>query len=152
MDHPLGIAVVLHEMGRTALEDGDLDRAAAILTEALRHLREVALEWSATQPGRGPEAILGAPWAVLGCLAGLARIEAARGRFARAARLSGAIAGMQDTLEILPGEVHSAVFDDRVELDPRAIDDPDVASAWAEGEALSLLDAIGEALADDRGA
>jgi hypothetical protein len=150
MDHPLGIAVVLHELGRTVLEDGDLDRAGAIMTEALRHLREVALEWSTTQPDRGPEAILGAPWAVLGCLAGLARIEAARGRIDRAARLSGAIVGMQDTLEILPGEVHSAVFDDRVTLDPRSIDDPDVATAWAEGQTHSLLVALGAALEDDR--
>jgi hypothetical protein len=147
MDHPLGIAVVLYEQGRTALEDGDLDRAGLILSEAVRHLREVALEWSSTQPNRGPEAILGAPWAVLGCLAGLARIETARGRPACAARLSGAIAGMQETLEILPGEVHSAVFDDRVQLDPRAIDDPHVADAWDQGRQLTLLGAIDEALA-----
>jgi hypothetical protein len=58
------------------------------------------------------------------------------------------MAALRDALNILPGDVHSAVFDDRIEFDLGRLAEPALAAAWADGEWLDLLEAIDAALAD----
>jgi predicted ATPase/class 3 adenylate cyclase len=122
-------ALCLSALARLALYRGDSDRAVALLEESLSRHHAV-----------------GSRWMIAVCLDGLAGVSLARGEPERAARLLGA----EDTLwEAAGSSVWLTIRGDhdrcmaaaRAELGESAF-----STAWAEGRAMNVEQAIGYAL------
>jgi predicted ATPase/transcriptional regulator with XRE-family HTH domain len=169
-----GIAVALLNLGEAALYQGDLERADAALSEGLALFRQLGdrasiavgmanLGTVARKRGGGTEAVaLGrealALYRELGdqpqCAEGLeqlAKTLGAAGQGERAARLLGAAASLRGTLGApLPAheraDIEQATAAARVTLGEEAWE-----AAFAAGRALSLEEAIAEALGEQRG-
>jgi DNA-binding CsgD family transcriptional regulator/tetratricopeptide (TPR) repeat protein len=118
---------------------GDLSVAQGRFEEA-RRLFEVCL---------GIYRRLGARARLAGVLESFARLAAAQEQSARALRLAGAAAALRDGVAAHPTPGDSVWL--RRGLDPvRArLGELDSAAAWAQGRALSLEQAVGEALTED---
>jgi predicted ATPase/class 3 adenylate cyclase/sugar phosphate isomerase/epimerase len=124
------IAWALHEMGHVALAQGDTGQAGLQLAESLRIAREI------DQRQR-----------IAATLAGIAGVMAAQGQPARAARLFGAAAALFDGLGVTM-ERADRMADERDEAAARAaLGDEAFASSWEAGRALTLEQAVDEALA-----
>jgi predicted ATPase/class 3 adenylate cyclase len=124
------IAWALCGLGFVACHQGDLPRATACFAESLGVAHEI---------GQQPR--------VVACLVGLAAVAAAMGRWARAARLLGAAQALSDAIG-LPFEPPDRLdFDQSATAARAALEAPTFAAAWAAGQALSLDEAIAEALA-----
>jgi non-specific serine/threonine protein kinase len=124
---------MLRRLGHFALHQGDLPRAAALLGEAVDRLRAA-----------------GALHNVPACLVGLAGVAAAQGDAARAARLCGAATAVLEARygRERPADVTDEVDFERIVAGVRAtLDAPEVAAAWAAGRAMSLEQAVEDALA-----
>jgi non-specific serine/threonine protein kinase len=125
-----GIAEALAYLGETARDRGDDAGAADLLAQGLTAFRDLG-------------DLVGAGL----CLIGLASVAGATGQVTRAARLFGAAEAVHDAVghRPTPGEDPRR---ERVAAALRArLDEPAVADAWAEGRALSLDRAVGDALA-----
>jgi predicted ATPase/DNA-binding CsgD family transcriptional regulator len=131
----LGVAYTLYTLGRVSVEEGDYNRARVLLGESMVLLRE-----------------LGERWGLAACLEALALANASpRGDddgAARAARLWGSAEALRETLgapltaaDRRVHERHQAVA--RARLGPERW-----AAAWATGRALSLDEALAEAVDD----
>ena len=168
---PLAVSLAYARRGLIAHVSGDLAGAAAYLEEAERRLRALGHAWglSETLPYLGDVArdrgdLAGAlaryreslplvqahgdRLLVAGALAGVANVEAARGRPQRAARLDGAVAALREELgaTVTPWErpaYERQVAAVRATLSPEAF-----AAAWEAGRTLRLEQAVAEALAD----
>jgi predicted ATPase/DNA-binding NarL/FixJ family response regulator len=130
MDDPYGAGHALRLLGVLAAEAGDVERAVPLLREAIAHLSRMC---GADEVG--------------GCLDGLADVAIAVGDPATASRLLGAIdaaliAEGSTQSETTPGE-HAA----RVAAVIAALGEDGYRAAWEAGYALSLDEAIAEALA-----
>jgi tetratricopeptide (TPR) repeat protein len=126
-----GIGSVLESLADVAFETGDLAAAERLLREVLTIARDV-------------DEREGLP----SYLSGLARAAASAGEPLRAARLWGAAAALRDALgaPIAPKDVHE--YQQRVEA-ARAQGDPTAFGvAWAEGQTMSLEQAVASALGD----
>jgi predicted ATPase/class 3 adenylate cyclase len=125
-----GAAMALFELGRTAHRQGDAMRAAALFAETLLPFQRTGC------------------WRDLAyALAGLAEIAGERRQPERAARLLGAAEALREAIghplpPIMREEYDSAVAAARTQMDEDAF-----AAAWSAGRALSLEQAIAEALA-----
>jgi predicted ATPase/DNA-binding CsgD family transcriptional regulator len=122
-----GIAQALGTAAAAASERGDQVRAARLYDETL------AL-WLESDDGRG----------IAGTLAGIAGVANRRGQSERAARLLGAAWGVAESLGVryLAHHVHA----ERVLAATRSqLDDQTFEVAWAEGQALSIDQAVAEA-------
>jgi predicted ATPase/DNA-binding CsgD family transcriptional regulator len=122
-----GIAQALGTAAAAASERGDQVRAARLYDETL------AL-WLESDDGRG----------IAGTLAGIAGVANRRGQSERAARLLGAAWGVAESLGVryLAHHVHA----ERVLAATRSqLDDQTFEVAWAEGQALSIDQAVDEA-------
>jgi len=129
LGHKHAITAALSELGIVALSQGDHQRAAALYRESL--------DLAAEQGDR-----LG----VAKCLAGLAAGAAAQGEYALAARLFGAAEALRESIGA-PMPVSDRVWYDRYVASVRAsLTGEDLAAAWAHGRALSLDEAIRDAL------
>jgi predicted ATPase/DNA-binding SARP family transcriptional activator len=125
----MAIAHVLHNLGHIAHRQGDDERATAHFTESLDLCRA-----------------MGSKVGIAYCLAGLAGVVEAQGQPRRAARLFGAVHSLLDAT--------SGVLEpiDRLEYERNAADaraqlgEAAYATAWAEGQAMPLEQAIAEAL------
>jgi predicted ATPase/DNA-binding CsgD family transcriptional regulator len=163
-------SLLLKSLGYVARLEGDLPRATALLEEALAISREIGFAFATAEAlaylgetvrDRGDDARaaallaegltafreLGDPVGVGLCLIGLASVAGAVGQLTGAARLFGAAEAVYDVVghRPTPGEDPRR---ERVAAALRArLDEPAVAAAWAEGRALSLDQAIGDALA-----
>ena len=133
----LGTATVLHNLGHVALRQGDQRQAAELFKQAL------ALH----QEGDNDRGV-----ALSLCLAGLGGVAAAsaeaNAEWTRVARLLGAAAAGLETAERGISPVDQAEFDHyqgaaRAALEPAAFD-----AAWAEGQAMTLEQAVAYALED----
>jgi tetratricopeptide (TPR) repeat protein len=125
-----GVAESLSDLGFVELAEGDYVQAARLLTESLVHKRE-----------------LGNTWGMTVCIEGFAQLSAARGQLEQAARLFGAVSSLRNTLEVRLGSAF-LVIQERHSAALRAqLDEATFARAWAAGQALSLEQAIAEALA-----
>jgi len=130
LDHPWGIPDALRTLADDALARGDVDTARVRYQASLvrwRDLRE-RLHMS-------------------GCFAGLARVALATGQTEAAARLFGVVGALDAAMGYAhPRELHAAIAAatdaTRVALGAAAFD-----AAWKEGGALSLEQAVAEALA-----
>jgi predicted ATPase len=125
------VAMSLFHLGIVALDQGDHGRAGAYLAESLTLWRNIGWQWAALH--------------ALEVCAGLA---AAQGAGRKAARLFGADEALRETL----GLGILAIWRDRYQRALAAaralLDDATFAAAWAEGRAMTLEQAITEALSD----
>jgi len=129
---PAAVAEVVLYMGRVARAEGDEVRAARLFAESLALLCEF-------RAGNKRDNAY--------CLEGLAGITAAQGQLARAARLFGTAEALRESAGIVLPPVHRGAYDrDVVQLRAK-MDEASFAAAWAEGRALTLEQAITEALA-----
>jgi non-specific serine/threonine protein kinase len=121
-------AQALGYLGRISLQQGDRPEARRYLGDALGIYRRLGSK-------------RGAAWT----LSSMAQIALAEEHAARAARLLGAAQALFEDFGALPAEValHSTAAAIRAALGGRAF-----AAAWAEGQAMSLEDAIAYALAE----
>ena len=122
-----GIAQALGTAAAAASERGDQVRAARLYDETLTL-------WLESDDGRG----------IAGTLAGIAGVANRRGQSERAARLLGAAWGVAESLGVryLAHHVHAerVLAATRSQLDDHLFD-----TAWTEGQALSIEQAVAEA-------
>lgn len=124
-----GIASSLTNLGEIACLRGDLERAAALHSESLTLFRE-----------------LGAPWGILYCLQRLALVGQTPSSQRHAARLSGALATLRVTLGMpVPHDEHARVEAALAALHA-ALGADAFDATWSEGQAMTLDQAIAEAL------
>jgi predicted ATPase/DNA-binding CsgD family transcriptional regulator len=129
-DDQVGIAETLHNLALVALEQRDY-----------RHARDLLAESMATGGGRvDRQKMLFNVWA-------LARIVLAGGEVERATRLFAAAAPMLTTLAYGADSVDLASFQHDVACLRAQLGEQAFAAAWAEGEAMSLEEAVALALA-----
>jgi DNA-binding CsgD family transcriptional regulator len=127
-----GAGFFLRSLAQVAVQQGDHARATALLKERLILARQLRDRWNL------PDAIEGLAW-----------VASAAGRAARAARLYAAGEALrQASGTVLLGERHSR-RERRLAALRAAVGEPHFVAAWAEGDALSLEDAVADALADE---
>ena len=123
------IAWALYSRGFTALYREDYDRAVASFVEGLSICHKIADRWVSEE-----------------CLEGLARIATARRRYERAARLFGTAEVLREELGYRFGTRHQARHDQDVAHTRAALGDTAFLVALAEGQAMTLEQAIEYAL------
>ncbi len=129
MDHPWGVPASLRNLADEALERGDIVTAAGHYRESLdrwRHLRE--------------KIHLG------GCLFGVARVALAMGQPRQAARLVGAMEAVNDSLGTAHPPGRREALEKVVASAQSALGEAGWGQAWDEGRALSLGEAVVEAI------
>jgi predicted ATPase/DNA-binding SARP family transcriptional activator len=126
------LAVALLLLGRIAQAQGDSDRARGLLRRSLRLCQE-----------RGNRRELAER------LETLAAVDQAQGRLARAARLRGATAAMRDTHGPPVAPIDRADREHEVAVLRAALSEEAFVTAWAEGQTMTLHDAVAFALEDD---
>jgi non-specific serine/threonine protein kinase len=130
----MGVSVALTNLGAVAWEAGDLEGASTAYRDAL-----------------GIEQALGNRVGIGYCLEGFGAVAAARGPWARAARLGGAAEALREEvgapLERLDQRLHDGwVSKLRAALDPATLE-----KEWARGRAMGLEEAVREALVSVQG-
>jgi non-specific serine/threonine protein kinase len=131
IDDVEGIAHALGYLGMAALRQGDAGRAMALVGESLTHY-----------------ATLGDRQGVAQCLADLAAVAAARDRSERAARLLGAAASLREAIALPPDPADRPALEATVAGTRMALGEAGFAAAWEAGRALSLDEAVAEALSE----
>jgi predicted ATPase/Tfp pilus assembly protein PilF len=126
------IANVLHNLGHVMLYQGDVPGAIKSFMESLTLQQE-----------RGDTR------RIVQVLAGLGGLAGARGQPERATRLLGASAALFEHLDVHLERVDQFEFDRYVAAVRAQLDEAIFAAAWAAGRALTLEQAVAEALAGD---
>jgi tetratricopeptide (TPR) repeat protein len=127
-----GAAVALHKGGYVALHQGNLARAEALLKEGLALYQEFDNRWG-----------------IAHCLAGFGALALARAQPERATRLLGA------TSALLAATVYHLELPDSADYDGSLVtvraqlDEAAFAAAWAEGQAMTMEEAIACATTED---
>jgi tetratricopeptide (TPR) repeat protein len=129
-DRNYGLLWVYHGLGETALGLGRLDEAARWLAQGL------ALSQS-----------LGDQASIAWCLAGLGSAAALDEQPERAARLWGAAERLRQAIGCRPAPAARATYEQALALARAQLGEEGFAAAWAAGQALTLEQAIAEALA-----
>jgi predicted ATPase/class 3 adenylate cyclase len=129
LDYRDGVAQVLLDLARVARVQGDHNVAAERFAESLVLCREVENARDTVY-----------------CLAGLASIAAASGQPERAARLFGVAEALRESAGILLPPVQRADYEHDVTAARAQLNEATFAAAWAAGRALSVEQAIAEAL------
>jgi hypothetical protein len=171
LDNTFGIADTLHILGGNARLQGDDARALALEQESLALCRElgfkslipavlIGLGYIAQRQGDAARARGCFAEALTLCresdnqqmlvvsLAGLARVAGMQGQPERAARLFGAVEALAELLQAPLSAGHQIEIDRNMALTRAQVDEATFAAAWAEGRALSLEQAIADALGD----
>lgn len=125
-----GIALSTHFLGLVAYRAGDFPAARARYRDALLGFRE-----------------LNSPTLVLVMLCEFTGLAAALQQPERAARLAGTCAMVSESSQVLAIPLTDTVLQEGLEQAKRALGAAAFAAAWAEGRALSLEEAVEEALA-----
>jgi hypothetical protein len=112
-----------------ALEEGDLDEAAAHFKEALVASAELEDSWITPR-----------------ALSGLASVATRKARHRRAARLSGASEAVREVSGTREQSLWRPVFDRDASTARAALGDEAFTAAWAEGRAMGVARAIAYAL------
>lgn len=168
LDDTLWPPFALNALGLVAYEQRDFDRAATRFEEALAEFQEHGNRYGAAfaltnlakvarAQGDYPRAnaLFGeglALWAdygdrrgIAGCLRGLASIAAMTGRLGQAARLGGAAEALYEAVGA-SGRPHPARYEHAVAAVRARLGNAAFDAAWAEGRALSLMEAVSEAM------
>jgi len=122
-------AVALEILGTCALAEGDLAAAGASFRDALRYIREVNIQGATDE-----------------LLERIAAVVARQGGWVRAARLAGAAAALRDRVEARASPGLSELRERYLGHLRSALGDDGLAAAIAEGRALSVDEAVEEAL------
>ena len=151
------------------LEQGDLDEAQSLFEEALAIQRELGDTWGVSsslaslgavalrQRGEAPartffeESLVirrqaGDRDGIAASLDDLAGVAASRGQPLGAARLHGAAAAVREAAGIALGRVARHELDDRLAALRSGLGDEEFAAVWAQGRAMTLEQAVDEAL------
>lgn len=168
---PSRIAISLNNLGIVARQQGDLDQAVARFEEGLKLLREledtrsvattllnlgnVHLDQGAPDraAARYRESLslyreLQDRLGVARCLEGMAEIAGTCGDAGRAGRLCGAAAALRAAIGVQLPVGRRANVERTTAVARAALGEADFTAAWAAGQAMSLEQAIAEALAD----
>ena len=162
----------MHPGGRPA-RAGDIERARTLLEESLAFLRRQtyplrignalantlarlgSIEYEMGRDARASKLYaeslelmrrFGFRAAAVDCLEGLARVAAMQGRPERAARLLGASAALRDEMGAPLAPASRADHDHAANAARAALGEDAFAAAWAVGQAMSLEEAITDAL------
>jgi predicted ATPase/DNA-binding XRE family transcriptional regulator len=135
--HPLRVANALANtlvrLGSIACETGEDVRASELYKESLRLARRFGFTTMEAND----------------CLVGLARVAAAQDRPERVARLLGASAALREELDIPLSPIVRADHDHAANAARAALGEEAFAAARAVGHAMSLEEAIADAVGDD---
>jgi predicted ATPase/DNA-binding CsgD family transcriptional regulator len=124
-------AYVLASLGDTARDASKLDEARARYVAALTICRELATQW-------------GLAW----CLEGLADLVVSQGDAVRAVRILGAATALRDAYDLPLMPIYHSRRDRIVNAARKDLGSVAFAAAWDLGQAMSLDDAIAEAVSD----
>jgi tetratricopeptide (TPR) repeat protein len=124
-----GVATSLAHLGNLASVQGDHERAVLLYKEVLDLLRTIG--------DRAATAV---------CLEGLATVSVAEGRLDRATRLHGAAATLRWGTFVLNVWDEGVARDRQIAAVRAALGDEVFAAAWAEGQAMTLEQAIAYAM------
>ena len=164
-----GIDAALGSLGWVLMQQGDYARAQALLEESLRRLRELGdrtgmvlplgrLGWLEFERGNYREASrllreglvlaheLGRKQYIVAWIEGLAAVATAEGEAQRAARLFGAAAALRDTARIAVAPDARGRREQYLNAARAQLDAESFPTAWAEGQAMTLEQAIAYAL------
>jgi predicted ATPase/DNA-binding SARP family transcriptional activator len=122
----------LNKLGTVALRQGDYEAARARFEESLTICHEVGDKPRLAQT-----------------LEGLASLAGTRSRPARAARLFGAAATLRETIGAPVHPAHRPALEQRVTETRAILGEEAFTAGWAAGRALTLDEAVAEALRDD---
>jgi tetratricopeptide (TPR) repeat protein len=163
----IGIAVGLTNLGDVAREEGDLTGAAALYEESLALWRDLGsvnwgIPWALLGLGdlclqRGDHAAARSCFAeslmlarqenqIAASLEALAGLAAMQGQPARALRLAAAAAALRDRIGEPPWPANQAALTRRLAAAREALSAEGQAAAWADGQALTVEQAVAEAL------
>jgi non-specific serine/threonine protein kinase len=132
LGHPRLIGVTLHNLGLVAEDEGDYPRARSLYEEG------VALMWQ-----------LKDRWHLAFLLEAFASLAVARGAFERGAVLGGAAAALRQEMgSSVPPSVQPRV-DRAVRLAREGLGEAGFGKAWAEGQAMTMEQAVPYALEED---
>jgi predicted ATPase len=126
-----GEAWALVELGTTALRQDDIPAASAYLVEGLIVSQELEYKWG-----------------MFHALGGLAHVAAAQGQAERAQRLAGAAFALKDAIGASSGYLTEPDLDSRHGSPP--LSEQALAIAWADGQRMTLEQAIAEGLSARR--
>ena len=169
MGHVSGVGWVTWNLGRSAHAAGDEGQAGVLLEESLVLLREVGNQPGQQQAlgglGRVAQAqgdheravslfreslllsrTLGGRWQSAHVLAGVAGVFGSYGQPVRAARLFGAAAALREAVGIPLPPVARPEYERDVAAARARLNETTWATAWAEGRAMTLEQAIAYAL------
>jgi tetratricopeptide (TPR) repeat protein len=163
-----GIAWGLNTLGHVEQLQGEYTRAAELQSECLRLFNEVQLEgmvWAleglgqvALAQGALAEASmhfveglrsareLGFTHGVAWCLAGLGSVAASEKQPQRAARLWGAAEALRKAIGTRAASASRVIYEQAVASARTQLDPSTLAASWAEGRAMTVEEAIAEAL------
>jgi predicted ATPase/class 3 adenylate cyclase len=127
----VGVASGQVLLGRLALRGGDVGAGREWFVAGLRAAHEAGYFWRTVEG-----------------LEGLAAAAAVAGAPARALRLAGATAGLREAAELRPAPAERAELARWLAPARAALGAAGAAAAWTEGQALSLEQAVADALAD----
>ena len=119
-------------LGDAYLQQGDRQRAAALFRDSLRFFAQ-----SVNQR------------LIAVSLAGLAAVARADGMLDDAARLLGVVAALLERLSLRLPAADQAAYERELALLRSNLSEPLIAHAWASGQALTLEQAVAEALAEE---
>jgi hypothetical protein len=123
------VATILSNLGFVVQRQGNHERAATLFGESLAVCREWGFEDLMT-----------------GVLTGLAGVAVAQSQLDRAGRLLGAVEAWLVVNDVQLDPTDRADYDRIVNIAREQLDEPMFAAAWAAGRAMSLEQAIEEAL------
>jgi len=129
-DNMWGSAVARFNLGFAVQQQDDWERAGALFRASLVYWQESG----------------GDAWGIAHCLVGLAGVAGARGQLERAARLFGATEALLNTTGLRLEPVDQIQQDRNIAVARAQLDDATFAAAWAAGRALTLEQAVAEAL------
>jgi non-specific serine/threonine protein kinase len=125
MGNRWGLGRRLARLGQVAQAQHELERAIALIQESLAACREAGDNWGISQ-----------------ALVGLAGVAIERGEPARAAQLLGAVETRRNTIGAALWRVDQLEFEHSIAAAHAALTAEQFAAAWAQGQAMSLEDAI----------
>ena len=129
VSHTYGVAWSLHYLGRVAHLRRDYDQGLSLLSKSLRMRLDLA-----DRPG------------MAGSLEGLAAVALACGRPERAARLFATAATVRDAITAPLSPAERVIIDADLEAVCACLAENAFASAWAEGQAMTIDEAVAYAL------
>jgi hypothetical protein len=135
MNEPFGIATMLQFIGAVALDEGDLKTARSCFAEALPLFRE-----------------LGNHDLTASMLDWLGKVADQEGNSRRALRVVSAGQAYREATGVAPAPGVHARRDELVALLRNKLSEEAFAAAWAEGQAMTLAQAISDAVEDSSGA